>query len=149
MSDKIFVDTNVLVYAHNLDAGEKHLVSRDLVSKLWETRTGVLSTQVFQEFIVTVTRKVPSPISVAQAKRIVRNYSAWELVVNDSKIILQATEIQETHQLSFWDALIVSAAFAANAAVIATEDLNHGQRIEGIFIQNPFIESAGKTGQRA
>jgi len=61
------------------------------------------------------------------------------LVLNDSKIILQATEIQEAHQLSFWDALIISAAFAGNAAVVATEDLNHGQRIEGILIQNPFF----------
>ena len=86
-----------------------------------------------------MTRKVPRPIHVAQARRAVRNYLAWQLVVNDSKIILQATEIQEAHQLSFRDALIVSAAFTGNASVIATEDLNHGQRIEGILIQNPFV----------
>jgi predicted nucleic acid-binding protein len=147
MSDKVFVDTNVLVYAHDVDAAEKHLLARDLVSQLWDTRTGVLSTQVLQEFIVVVTRKVLTPISVAQARRAVRNYSAWELVVNDSKIILQATEIQEAHQLSFGDALIVSAAFAVNAAVIATEDLNHGQRIEGILIRNPFIEDLSKEAK--
>lgn len=140
MSDRVFVDTNILVYAHDVDTGNKHSHARELVSQLWETRTGILSTQVLQEFIVAVTRKVPSPISAAQARRAVRNYAAWELVVNDIRIILQATEIQEAHQLSFWDALIVSAAFAGNAAVIATEDLNHGQRIEGILIRNPFTE---------
>lgn len=142
MSDSVFVDTNVLVYAHDADAGEKHAAARELVSQLWETRTGILSTQVLQEFIVAVTRRVSTPISMAQARRAVRNYCAWELVVNDSEIILQATEIQESHQISFWDALIVSAAFSGNAAVIATEDLNHGQRIEGILIRNPFIKDA-------
>jgi predicted nucleic acid-binding protein len=140
MTDRVFVDTNVLVYAHDADAGEKYSLAKELVAHLWEARTGILSTQVLQEFIVAVTRKVPSPVSIAQARRAVRNYFAWQLVVNDSKIILQATEIQEAHHLSFWDALIVSAAFAGNAAVIATEDLNHGQRIEGILIRNPFVK---------
>jgi predicted nucleic acid-binding protein len=140
MSDRVFVDTNVLVYAHDADAGEKHSLAKELLSQLWETRAGILSTQVLQEFLVAVTREVPNPISIARARRTVRNYIAWQLVVNDSKIILQATEIQEAHQLSFWDALIVSSAFAGNASVIATEDLNHGQRIEGILIQNPFVK---------
>ena len=141
MSDRVFVDTNILVYAHDVDAGVKHALARDLLCRLWETRTGILSTQVLQEFIVAVTRKVPTPISVAQARRAARNYCQWELIVNDSGIILQATEIQEVHQLSFWDALIVSAAFEGNAAVIATEDLNDGQRIEGIVVQNPFVHN--------
>jgi len=140
MNDKVFVDTNVLVYAHDADAGEKHMAARAFVSRIWETRAGILSTQVLQEFMVAVTRKVSTPISMAQARRTAGNYCAWELIVNDSKIILQATEIQEAHQISFWDALIVSSAFAGNAAVIATEDLNHGQRIEGILIRNPFLE---------
>jgi predicted nucleic acid-binding protein len=139
MTDKVFVDTNILVYAHDADAGEKHSLARELVSQLWETRTGILSTQVLQEFIVAVTRKVANPISVARARWAVQNYGTWELVINDSKIILQATEIQEAHRLSFWDALIVSSAFAGSASVIATEDLNHGQRIEGILIRNPFV----------
>ena len=139
MSDRVFVDTNILVYAHDVDAGAKHSLARDLVSRVWETRTGILSTQVLQEFIVAVTRKVSTPISVAQARRAARNYCKWELIVNDSRIILQATEIQEAHQLSFWDSLIISAAFEGNAAVIATEDLNDGQRIEGILVRNPFV----------
>jgi len=139
MTNRVFVDTNILVYAHDVDAGAKHSLARDLVSRLWETRTGILSTQVLQEFIVAVTRKVPTPISVAQARRAARNYCEWELIVNDSRIILQATEIQEAHQLSFWDSLIISAAFEGNAAVIATEDLNDGQSIEGILVRNPFV----------
>jgi predicted nucleic acid-binding protein len=138
MSAKVFVDTNVLVYAHNADAGAKNAIARALVADLWETRSGILSTQVLQEYFVAMTKKVANPIKVAEARRSVRNYCAWEVIVNDSQIILQATEIQEAHRLSFWDSLIVSAAFAGNAAAIATEDLNHGQRIEGILIRNPF-----------
>jgi predicted nucleic acid-binding protein len=141
MSDRIFVDTNILVYAHDLDAGAKNSRARELLVRLWETRSGVLSTQVLQEFIVAITKKAPNPIPLAHARRAVRSYCVWELIVNDTEIILQATEIQEAHKLSFWDALIVSAAFAGNASVIATEDLNHGQRIEGILIQNPFEEN--------
>jgi predicted nucleic acid-binding protein len=139
MSVRAFVDTNILVYAHDLDAGAKNEIARKLVSELWETRSGILSTQVLQEYFVAITKKVPNPLNVAQARRSVRNYCAWEVVLNDTQIILQATEIQEAHTLSFWDALIVSAAFAGNAETILTEDLNHGQRIEGILIQNPFV----------
>jgi predicted nucleic acid-binding protein len=138
MTAKVFVDTNILVYAHNVDAGAKNSIARDLVADLWETRSGILSTQVLQEYFVAITKKVANPIKVAEARRSLRNYCAWEVIVNDSQIILQATEIQEAHRLSFWDALIVSAAFAGNAATIVTEDLNHGQLIEGILIRNPF-----------
>ncbi len=140
MSDKVFVDTNILVYAHDLDAGAKHEIAKELVAELWEKRSGVLSTQVLQEFIISVTKKVPHPLDTARARRVLGNYCLWEVVVNDTRIILQATDIQEAHKLSFWDALIVSAAFAGNAATILTEDLNHGQHIEGILIRNPFVE---------
>lgn len=143
MSDSVFVDTNILVYAHDLDAGFKNLRARELLSQVWEARTGVLSTQVLQEFIVVVTQRVSHPMDMAQARRVVRNYCAWELVINDAETILQATEIQEAHKLSFWDSLIVAAALAGNAAAIATEDLNHGQIVEGILIRNPFLEDSG------
>jgi predicted nucleic acid-binding protein len=138
MSDKVFVDTNILVYAHDMDAGKKHVVSKEVISNLWESRTGVLSIQVLQEFYVTLTRKIPSPIEKAFVRRVIQNYLSWQVVVNDGPILLQASEIEETHNLSFWDALIVSAAFSANAAKIITEDFNSGQVIEGITIINPF-----------
>jgi len=139
MIDKVFVDTNILVYAHDLDAGRRHEVAKDIVSKLWESRTGVLSTQVLQEFYATLTRKIPNPLDKSVVRRLIRNYSHWEVVVNNSDIILQASEIEESHRISFWDALIVSAAFSENAATIFTEDLNHGQVLEGILIKNPFV----------
>jgi predicted nucleic acid-binding protein len=139
MTDKVFVDTNILVYAHDLDAGNKHDQAAEIVSQVWESRNGVLSTQVLQEFYVTLTRKVSSTLSKLEARKLVQKYSHWHLVLNDLTIILQASEIEESNNISFLDALIVSAAYSQNVPTILTEDLNHGQIIEGIFIRNPFI----------
>lgn len=139
MSDKVFVDTNVLVYAHDLDAGKKHRAAAKAISQLWETKNGVLSTQVLQECYVTLTKKVERPLERVAVRRLLQSYFSWEVAVNDPQIILQASEIEEAHNLSFWDALIVAAASSKNAAVILTEDLNHGQLIEGVLIQNPFV----------
>jgi predicted nucleic acid-binding protein len=140
MSDRIFVDSNILVYAHDADAGEKHAAAAQAVADLWESRNGILSTQVLQELYITLTRKVTSPVTGTVARRLIRNYLTWDLVLNDGAIILHAGEIEENYHLSFWDALIVAAAYSKNAAVILTEDLNHGQSIEGISIRNPFRE---------
>ena len=139
MTDKVFVDTNILVYAHDLDAGDKHGLAVDMVSKLWESRNGVLSTQVLQEFYVTLTRKVSSPLSKLEARKLVQKYSNWQVVLNDPSIISQASEIEESYNISFCDALIVSAAYSQNVPTILTEDLTHGQYIEGVLIKNPFI----------
>ncbi|MBW1802027.1 MAG: PIN domain-containing protein [Deltaproteobacteria bacterium] len=138
MSDKTFVDTNILVYAHDRDAGGKHKIARRVISELWESRLGLISTQVLQEFYFTVTRKIPVPLDKPTTRRILKNYISWEVVINDPPVILQASEFEEAYKISFWDALIVSAAFSRNAATILTEDLNHGQVIEGIEINNPF-----------
>ncbi|MFC1824085.1 PIN domain-containing protein [Thermodesulfobacteriota bacterium] len=138
MRDKTFVDTNILVYAHDRDSGHKHEIAREVISELWESRLGLLSTQVLQEFYLALTRKIPAPLDKPNTRRILRNYFSWEVVINDPSVILQASEIEETHKISFWDALIVSAAFSKNATTILTEDLNHGQVIEGIEINNPF-----------
>ena len=139
MTDKVFVDTNILVYAHDLDASVKHDQAAEIVGQLWETRNGVLSTQVLQEFYVTLTRKVSSTLSKLEARKLVQKYSNWQVVLNDSTIISQASEIEESYNLSFWDALIISAAYSHNVPTILTEDLNHGQIIEGILIENPFL----------
>ena len=139
MRDNIFLDTNILVYAHDLDAGDKHDVAAKIIYQLWESKNGVLSTQVLQEFYVTLTKKMPQPLNKVATRKILKEYFSWQVVINDLQIIFQASEIEEAYNISFWDALIVSAAYSKNAATILTEDLNHGQNIEGIFIQNPFF----------
>lgn len=138
MSDKVFVDTNVLIYAHDLDAGDKRTVATALLKELWAMRRGLLSTQVLQEFYVNVTRKIPSPLSAPAAREIVREYCAWQVEVLGADTILRASEIEERHEVSFWDALIVTAALQGHAGKILSENLNPGQIIEGIPIENPF-----------
>ena len=138
MSDKVFVDTNVLVYAHDLDAGERHDIAVRLVSELWESRTAVISTQVLQEFYVNATRKIPSPLPRSTAREIIRTYSSWQTELIGTPEIETASELEEQHQLSFRDALIVTTARKGGASRVLTEDMNPGQIISGVRIENPF-----------
>ncbi len=139
MNGKVFVDTNILIYAHDLDAGPRNQISAAILRELWENETGILSAQVLQEFYVNVTRKIKNPMPKPQARGIVESYQAWPVELNDTRTILVASEIEERHMLSFWDALIIASASNANAEKILTDDLNHGQKIEGILIENPFV----------
>jgi len=139
MNDKIFVDTNILIYAHDLDAGKKHKIAASILIDLWENQTGVISTQVLQEFYVSITRKIPHPITRSNARGIIENYFCWHVELNRPETILSASEIEERHTLSFWDSLIIAAARSADAEKILTEDLDHGQIIEGVRIENPFV----------
>jgi predicted nucleic acid-binding protein len=139
MSDRIFVDTNILVYAHDLSAGDRHAKAAAIIESLWETETGVISTQVLQEFYVTLTRKIKNPLKPDEAREIIRNYIAWPVQINDPETTIRASEIEEKNILSFWDAMIVAAALRLQAQKIITEDLNHGQIIEGILIENPLL----------
>lgn len=138
MKDRLFIDTNILIYAHDLDAGEKHQKSIRLIEQLWESESGVLSTQVLQEFYVNVTRKIAKPLPSEIARSIIENYLSWQVESIMPESILLASEISERHQLSFWDAMIITAARLAKVKKVITEDLNHGQIIEGIKVENPF-----------
>lgn len=141
MSDKTFIDTNILIYAHDVDAGLKHARACALIRSLWETRQGVLSIQVLQEFYVNVTRKIATPLGFATARGLIETYRVWQVEIGTIDTVLRATEIQERHQLSFWDALIIAAATQGGATLLLSEDLNHGQSIEGVQVRNPFLSS--------
>jgi len=139
MKDSIFLDTNILVYAHDLDAGEKHDTAMIIVERIWHEKSGIISVQVLQEFYITITRKILKPLSHVVARGLIKNYLSWTIALNDGKMILEASEIEKRYRLSFWDSLIIAAAYRQKADKILTEDLNHGQIIEGILIENPFI----------
>ncbi len=138
-TDRVFVDTNVLIYAHDLDAGDKREQARRLLADLWASGQGVLSTQVFQEFYVNVTRKIAHPLARSTAREIIRNYAVWHVVAPGPVEVAEASALEERHQLSFWDAMILVAAREGGATVLSTDDLSHGQVIEGIRIENPFV----------
>jgi predicted nucleic acid-binding protein len=138
---KTFIDTNVLVYAHDTDAGNKHTTARQLVAKLWNGRTGTLSTQVLQEFYAVVTRKFKPPMPLSKARAIVAAYAEWCDVATEPQLIVAASRLQEEHTLSFWDSLIVQAAIRAGAERLVSEDLQHGRRFGLLTIDNPFVKA--------
>lgn len=138
MSAKYFVDTNILVYAHDASTGARHQQARALLTTLWVNRNGVLSTQVLQEFFVTITRKVTAPPATETVRQWLTDYMQWEVVINDATTILDAIDMQTRYQLSFWDAMILQAANNAGAATLYSEDLNAGQRYDHVTVVNPF-----------
>jgi predicted nucleic acid-binding protein len=142
MSGRCFVDTNILLYAYDFEAGVKHKIAAEVLRGLWRNDAGALSTQVLQEFYVNVTAKISKPISPAQARTIISRYRVWPLEENNADSILRASEIQEHFRLSFWDALIIAAAIKAGAKTLLSEDLNAGQVIEGVKIMNPLLNAA-------
>ena len=133
-----FVDTNVLVYAHDASETRKQPAAQALLDALWRNRTGVLSTQVLQEFYVVATRKFDPPMRRAAAREIVALYGEWPIVQLDVPLILAASKLEERHAFSFWDALVVEAARRCGATRLLTEDLQAGRRIAGVRIENPF-----------
>ena len=143
MSGLTFVDTNVLAYAHDGSEAVRQPVAAELLQRLWGDGTGLVSTQVLTEFYVVATRKFSPPLARREARSIVDAYAAWTVVQVDSTLIVGASVLEERHQLSFWDALIIEAARRGGAARVVSEDLQHGQRIGGVVIENPFSVLAG------
>jgi predicted nucleic acid-binding protein len=139
MSGKTFVDTNVLIYAHDADAGKKHETAKTVLRELWSRRTGVLSPQVLHEFYVNVTRKIGAPLPKPSARAVVDSYIVW--CVQTSPVEISAAfRIEDEARIGFWDALIVAAARKAGAELILSEDLNPRQVIAGVRVQNPFLD---------
>jgi predicted nucleic acid-binding protein len=135
---KAFIDTNILVYAYDISAGIRHETAKKLLASLWNSGLGVISTQVLQEFYVTITRKLPKAIDPRIAKEIVTDLLEWEVVTIEGPMILNAMELNQKHSFSFWDSLIIAAAEKAGCALLLSEDLASGRSIGQIKIKNPF-----------
>jgi len=138
MSDKYFVDRNILMYAHDTSAGAKHERAKALLEDLWRQRSGVVSTQVLQELCVNLRRKAGHPVDLRTVREIVADYLSWDVVTNTGESILEALQLEEHYQISFWDALVVQAAEASGAAVLYSEDLSDGQTYRGVRVVNPL-----------
>jgi predicted nucleic acid-binding protein len=139
MNDNLtFVDTNILVYAYDIGYPEKRAVAASHLRQLWIDGTGVISTQVLQEFYNAATRKLTRPITRNEARRVIGTYASWPVQTIDASDLLHAAEVEEVEHLSFWDALIVVSASRAGARRILSEDLQDGRTVRGIRIENPF-----------
>ena len=139
MSDRYFVDTNILMYAHDVSAGAKHERAKALVEELWRDRKGVVSTQVLQELAVNLRRKARRALDAKATREIITDYLTCQIVVNGTESILEALDIESRYQISFWDALVIQAAQAAGADVLYSEDLSHGQVFGAARVVNPFV----------
>ena len=136
--DKIFIDTNIIIYAYDVTAGRRHKTAGIILADLWNSGLGVISTQVLQEFFVNVVQKIPKPIDKQQAKEIVRDLLKWHVVVNSGDSIIDAINICIKYGYSFWDSMIIEAAIKGGAAILLSEDLQDGQVVGGVAIKNPF-----------
>ena len=136
---RAFFDTNILIYLFDEDAPEKKTLARELFIRETDAGRAVLSTQVLQEFYVAVTRKLAVPLSPEIAENVVRNLTALPLIQIDSALVLTAIGKSRLLGFSFWDALIIASALSGGAECLFTEDLQHGQIIDGMRIENPFV----------
>jgi predicted nucleic acid-binding protein len=138
MSVKTFVDTNILLYAYDRDAGEKHQKARKAVVELWENNGGVLSAQVLEEFYVNVTRKIPKPLTKKRGLELISQYLSWDTVSIHGGMVAEAAQLEERAKISFWDALIVVSAQRSGARLLLTEDFQAGRKFGDLTVKNPF-----------
>jgi len=137
MPGKIFLDANILAYAHDAGSPDKQRKSREVILQLAESANGVISTQVMQEFYVTATRKLGVP--PLAAKGVLKTFGVFETVQVTPQLIQEAVDCSILNELSFRDALVLAAAAAAGCSILYTEDLNAGQNIIGVKVQNPLL----------
>ena len=139
MNDRVLVDTNILVYAYDLDAGLKRIKAAEVLESLWDQGNGVLTTQVIAEFFITITQKVKQRLSLPDAKQIIEDYrNGWTVFSTTPDMVLKVVSGVEQYKLSFWDAMIWASAVINEAPLIYSEDMHHGQIIEGVRLENPF-----------
>jgi predicted nucleic acid-binding protein len=135
-----FIDTNILVYAHDSSAGSKHERAKGLVKDLWGSQKGCLSIQVLQEFYVNVTSKVSKPLDAETAKLIMTALSSWRVHAPVIKDVLSSIDLHLRYGISFWDAMILQSAAQLGCQVVWSEDLNPGQVYDGLHVLNPFLD---------
>jgi len=137
LSERVFLDTNVFVYADDADAGEKQQQAQQVILQAVQTGTAVTSTQVLQEYFSVATRKLRIPPDVAQQK--VHLMASMSVIAIDVAHIIEAIKLHRLYSLSFWDALIIQAARVGDCKEVLTEDMQAGQVVENVLLRNPFL----------
>jgi predicted nucleic acid-binding protein len=133
-----FVDTNVLLYAHDSKPDVRCKLAKELVKQLWTSGAGVLSTQVLQEFYVNAVKTYKLAMAPTEARRAVAAYGRWRIIPTDVELILSAIRLSAEESVSFWDALIIQAALRASATWVVSEDMQDRRRFGTLTVRNPF-----------
>ncbi len=132
----VFFDTNVLLYADDADAGAKTKIARELLRCSMAERTGVVSTQVLQEFYVNARKKLQLDGAAARAR--IEVYLGFDVVTVTPALLLAAVDLNRLDSVSFWDALVIRAAEHAGCDTLFSEDLQAGRRFGPVRVVNPF-----------
>lgn len=138
---RVFVDTNVIAYAYDRASETKRASALPVVGELWESRRGYVSVQVLQELFVTLTAKLEKPLGIERARRVVEHTSEWHVHAPNGDDVLAAIRLHERYRISFWDSMIVRSASVLGCDVLLSEDLNAGQRYDGVLVVNPFTQA--------
>jgi len=142
MTETVFVDTNVLVYARDRTEEEKQARAAEWMATLWDTRRGRLSIQVLQEYYVIATRKLDPPRTAHDAREDVLSLVAWSPVMTDLALLEEGWTIQDRFGLSWWDALVLAAAARSGSRWLLSEDFQDGQKLFGVTVVDPFAHSS-------
>lgn len=145
MSDSVFVDTNVLVYARDSTDPDKQARAAEWMRHLWRGRSGRLSFQVLNEYYVTVTSKLVPGLDPVEARADCRALMAWRPIPARQQTLESAWQLQDRYGLGWWDAQIVAAAQQARCGVLLSEDLQHGQLLAGVEIRSPFRTAPARS----
>ncbi|MBP2676774.1 MAG: PilT protein domain protein, partial [Deltaproteobacteria bacterium] len=137
-----FLDTNLLLYAYDAGSPAKHAVAVRILEDLWKSGTGVLSTQILQEFFVDVTKKIPKPLSVTVGREIVEDFLTWKIVPVEGRTILRAIDLHEKHKYAFWDSLVIQSAIEGGARWLLSR---RGRRVQvfppgAVLNQTAFVK---------
>jgi predicted nucleic acid-binding protein len=131
-----FVDTNILIYAHDGGAGKKHERSVRLLAGLFDSGSGAISIQVLSEFYAAATKKLAMPSR--EAEEVVADLAGWIIHAPQHADVIRAAGLQRRHKISWWDALILNSALELDCSTLWSEDLSHGQRFGALTVLNPF-----------
>ena len=138
MIDRVFLDTNILVYAYDKNEPKKQIRAQDILKAAIEEESGIISAQILGEFFVVVTRRIKEPLPIDDAEKIIDIISVLPVAEIDKNLVRDAINIQKEYGISYWDSLIVATAKREGCDRIITEDLNSGQNYDGVLIENPF-----------
>ena len=139
MTENTFVDTNIFVYFRDSANERKQLIASECLTKLWENKTGFISTQVMNEYFVTVTKKITMPLSASDAWSDIEELEKWNPVNLDFELLKTAYQAISIYSLSWWDALIIAAAKVCGCKSILSEDFSTEKDYFGVRVINPFI----------
>ena len=138
MSGRVFIDSNILVYAYDASEPSKREIAQQVLRDAVRDGNGVISTQVLGEFLNVVTRKILVPMKISEARTVIGILSILPVVGIDLSLVERAVDTCESYQVSYWDALILAAAERASCAEVLSEDLGDGQSYRGVRVRNPF-----------